>query len=271
LVVDPKTQHLSVTLHDTMGFTSYPVGSGEIDLRTLQDTVPVDRKLTLRSGRGPFPKRFAGELILRLTYKAYVDDEVEEGLAEELPKKETVVVDIPKAVEQVQEVAAVFKEEAGKVAEFFQEKDVAKEVFSALPDITSDVDVEKVLPVLGLDAGEKDKEIIQTKSSGDPPEVVVEKVVTIPGSESSASNGSIAGGNSVGKQLVREQQEKNAAVRNAVDKQAVNEKQAKENSVRVEGALDRPTTAQIALWLAVATGVIWIVAADLNLSNLFNP
>lgn len=48
----------------------------------LQDTVPVDRVLSLQSGWGPFPKRNSGKLLLRLTYKAYVEDEEEIGIGD---------------------------------------------------------------------------------------------------------------------------------------------------------------------------------------------
>jgi hypothetical protein len=52
--------------------------SEQIPLDDLQDTVPVDKVLTLRNDRWFFLGRNAGELILRLTYKAYVAEEEEE-------------------------------------------------------------------------------------------------------------------------------------------------------------------------------------------------
>lgn len=48
----------------------------------LQDTVPVDKVLSLQGGLVPFPKRFSGKLLLRLTYKAYVEDEEEIGVGD---------------------------------------------------------------------------------------------------------------------------------------------------------------------------------------------
>ncbi len=51
-------------------------------LDDLQDTVPVDKVLSLQSGLVPFPKRFSGKLLLRLTYKAYVEDEEEIGVGD---------------------------------------------------------------------------------------------------------------------------------------------------------------------------------------------
>lgn len=79
LVIDPKTQRLTVRVRDYFGLTSFTVGVGEVELSALQDTVPTDRVVSLRGGWGPFQKRFAGELLLRLTYTAYVEDEDENG------------------------------------------------------------------------------------------------------------------------------------------------------------------------------------------------
>ncbi|CAM6090673.1 unnamed protein product [Calypogeia fissa] len=256
LVVDHKAQHLSLTLHDTLGFTSYPIGSGDIDLRTLQDTVPIDRKIILRSGWGPFPRRFAGELILRLTYKAYIDEDGEEEFAGELTPTDSAVVDVPGAVEQVKEVATFFKEEAGKVAEFFQDKDVAKEMFDALPTITSDKDVENVLPILGLEKF-KVEESVQIKSSKD---------------SQAAGNGALMGDGKVvsnfgdGDSSTEASAAEMSDVKQAVQLNGVGP-QANRSSVQVEG----PSTSQLVISLAVVTGVIWVVAADLNLANLFNP
>lgn len=49
-----------------------------MELGSLQDTVPTDRIVTIRGGWGVFGKRTSGEVLLRLTYKAYVEDEEEE-------------------------------------------------------------------------------------------------------------------------------------------------------------------------------------------------
>lgn len=261
LVVDQKAQHLSVTLHDTLGFTSYPIGSADIDLRTLQDTVPIDRKLTLRSGWGPFPRRFAGELILRLTYKAYIEEDGEDEFAGELTPKGSAVLDVPGAVEQVQEVATFFKEEAGKVAEFFEDKEGAKEMFASLPTISSDKDVEKALPILGLEPG-------NGKANGKAPNK------TKPSARSGGTgNGAvIGGGGAVPKPGVKvdKSTKDNSSGRNSPEELIVSnqaDQEGKKSSVQVESV----STNQLVLWLAVATGVVWIVAADLNLTNLFNP
>ena len=54
----------------------------QVDLGSLKDTVPADRIVTLQGGRGPFGKGSAGELLLQLTYKAYVEDEEDEVIRE---------------------------------------------------------------------------------------------------------------------------------------------------------------------------------------------
>eukprot|EP00250_Pteridium_aquilinum_P003716 c14018_g1_i1 orf=116-2362(+) len=78
LVVDPKTQRLHVRVRDFFGLTAFTVGLGEVDLISLKDTVPADKVVRLRGGWGPFLKRYAGEVLLRLTYTAYVEDEEED-------------------------------------------------------------------------------------------------------------------------------------------------------------------------------------------------
>lgn len=50
----------------------------QVDLGSLKDTVPTDRIVVLQGGWGLFRKAAAGEILLRLTYKAYVEDEEDE-------------------------------------------------------------------------------------------------------------------------------------------------------------------------------------------------
>lgn len=50
----------------------------------MQDTVPSDRIVVLQGGWSLFGNGSAGEILLRLTYKAYVEDEVDE-LSEKVP------------------------------------------------------------------------------------------------------------------------------------------------------------------------------------------
>ncbi|KAL9682526.1 hypothetical protein QQ045_014327 [Rhodiola kirilowii] len=75
LVTNPRKQKLFIQVKDSIGLVDLTIGSGEIDLGSLQDTVPTDRAVVLRRGWGPFRNSSSGEILLRLTYKAYVEDE----------------------------------------------------------------------------------------------------------------------------------------------------------------------------------------------------
>lgn len=44
-------------------------------MASLKDTVPTDRIVVLQGGWGIFRRGSSGEILLRLTYKAYVEDE----------------------------------------------------------------------------------------------------------------------------------------------------------------------------------------------------
>ncbi|KAF8398749.1 hypothetical protein HHK36_014607 [Tetracentron sinense] len=55
----------------------------QVELGSLQDTVPTDRIVVLKKGWGLFRKGSSGEILLRMTYKAYVEDEEEDGTEEE--------------------------------------------------------------------------------------------------------------------------------------------------------------------------------------------
>lgn len=50
---------------------------------SLQDTVPTDRIVVLQGGWGFRGKGSAGEILLRLTYKAYVEDEEDDKTEED--------------------------------------------------------------------------------------------------------------------------------------------------------------------------------------------
>ncbi|RRT70615.1 hypothetical protein B296_00010583 [Ensete ventricosum] len=58
------------------------VGELSVELGLLQDTVPTDKIVALQGGWSSFGKQLSGELLLRLTYKAYVEDE--DGTGKEL-------------------------------------------------------------------------------------------------------------------------------------------------------------------------------------------
>lgn len=62
-----------------MIFFSDGMAGCQVDLGTLQDTVPTDKIILLTGGWNLLRKRNSGELLIRLTYKAYVEDEEEEG------------------------------------------------------------------------------------------------------------------------------------------------------------------------------------------------
>ncbi|XP_061990416.1 tricalbin-3 [Rosa rugosa] len=81
LVANPKKQKLYIQVKDSLGFTDLTIGTGEVDLGSLQDTVPTDRIVVLQGGWGLFNKGSSGEILLRLTYKAYVEDEEDDKTA----------------------------------------------------------------------------------------------------------------------------------------------------------------------------------------------
>ncbi|CAG7877032.1 unnamed protein product [Brassica rapa] len=75
LVSNPREQVLQIEVNDCLGFADMAIGTGEVDLGSLPDTVPTDRIVVLQGGWSLFGKGSAGEILLRLTYKAYVEDE----------------------------------------------------------------------------------------------------------------------------------------------------------------------------------------------------
>lgn len=83
LVANPRKQKLCIQVKDSVGLTDITIGTGEVDLSSLKDTVPTDKIVTLYGGWGLFGKRSSGEVLLRLTYKAYVEDEEDEGVKTE--------------------------------------------------------------------------------------------------------------------------------------------------------------------------------------------
>ncbi|TVU27596.1 hypothetical protein EJB05_19089 [Eragrostis curvula] len=83
LVTNPRKQKLTIQVKDSIGLTDITIGTGEVELGSLKDTVPTDKVVTLYGGWGLFGKRAAGEVLLRLTYKAYVEDEEDEGVKTE--------------------------------------------------------------------------------------------------------------------------------------------------------------------------------------------
>lgn len=82
LVTNPKKQKLRIQVKDALGFADLTVGTGEVDLGYLKDTVPTDRIVVLRGGWGLFRKGYCGEILLRLTYKAYVEEDEDDDKIE---------------------------------------------------------------------------------------------------------------------------------------------------------------------------------------------
>uniref|UniRef100_A0A0D9Z0J2 C2 domain-containing protein n=1 Tax=Oryza glumipatula TaxID=40148 RepID=A0A0D9Z0J2_9ORYZ len=83
LVANPRKQKLCIQVKDSVGLTDVTIGTGEVELGSLKDTVPTDKIVTLYGGWGLLRKRSKGEVLLRLTYKAYVEDEEDEGVKNE--------------------------------------------------------------------------------------------------------------------------------------------------------------------------------------------
>ncbi|XP_058730196.1 synaptotagmin-2 [Vicia villosa] len=83
LVSNPKKQKLNIQVKDALGFADLSIGTGEVDLGSLQDTVPTDRIVVLQGGWSFRGKGSAGEILLRLTYKAYVEDEEDDKTEED--------------------------------------------------------------------------------------------------------------------------------------------------------------------------------------------
>ncbi|KAL2226651.1 synaptotagmin-3 [Sesamum indicum] len=92
LVADPRKETLYIEVKDSLGFTDLTVGTAEVDLGSLKDTVPADRIVVLRGGWTLFGNATAGEILLRLTYKAYVEDE-EDDRSEKVSSSEDELSD----------------------------------------------------------------------------------------------------------------------------------------------------------------------------------
>ncbi|KAL0539166.1 hypothetical protein IC582_023346 [Cucumis melo] len=81
LVANPRKQKLYIQVKDSLGFADLTIGNAEVDLGSLQDTVPTDTIVVLGGGWGFFRNRSSGEVLVRLTYKAYVEDEEDDKAA----------------------------------------------------------------------------------------------------------------------------------------------------------------------------------------------
>ncbi|OIV99578.1 hypothetical protein TanjilG_17388 [Lupinus angustifolius] len=83
LVANPNKEKLLVQVKDSLGFADFTIGTGEVDLGSLEDTVPADRIVVLQGGLGILRKASRGVVLLRLTYKAYVEDDEDDETAED--------------------------------------------------------------------------------------------------------------------------------------------------------------------------------------------
>lgn len=83
-VANPRKQRLQIEVIDSFGFSDFTLGAVEVELGSLQDTVPSDRIVTLQGGWNFFRRQSTGEILLRLTYKAYVEDEEDDWVEREV-------------------------------------------------------------------------------------------------------------------------------------------------------------------------------------------
>ncbi|KAK8947790.1 hypothetical protein KSP40_PGU016736 [Platanthera guangdongensis] len=83
-VTNPTKQRLQIEVIDSVGFGDFVLGAGEVELGSLEDTVPSDRIVTLQGGWRFFRRQSSGEILLRLTYKAYVEDEEDDWVEREV-------------------------------------------------------------------------------------------------------------------------------------------------------------------------------------------
>ncbi|KVH95775.1 C2 calcium-dependent membrane targeting [Cynara cardunculus var. scolymus] len=111
LVTNPRKQRLSIQVKDSLGFAETIVGTGEVDLGSLKDTVPTDKIVALQGGWGLFRKKSAGEILLRLTYKAYVEDEEDE-------KVEAVATDIDASDDEMSDLEEAAATYGQRVSDF---------------------------------------------------------------------------------------------------------------------------------------------------------
>ncbi|KAL3830661.1 hypothetical protein ACJIZ3_019463 [Penstemon smallii] len=115
LVANPRKEKLIIEVKDSLGFTDLTVGTAEVDLGSLKDTVPADRIVVLRGGWSLFGKGSCGEILLRLTYKAYVEDEEDEKVSIEDVEKVSVSTD---SKEKKDDVEGYLIEQSDKESSF---------------------------------------------------------------------------------------------------------------------------------------------------------
>ncbi|EFJ10603.1 integral membrane single C2 domain protein [Selaginella moellendorffii] len=276
LVEDPKTQKVAVRVRDAVGLGVFTIGYGEIDLSTLQDTVPVDKIVTLRGGWG-FPKRFAGEIMVRLTYKAYVEDDEEED-------------DGP--FNQLSDVELDSDKDEFSTRKFFRKKrrlDFLRDLFAAVNVVIKDFGYDNVLvePKKFVDKkrehaqgdGHRGSSQSEPRRHGDtgrlPPSKAKHRQVPPSQSDDGAGKKSqevTDQGN------LQEPRPDIPAQTPEAEKEQAEKEQAEETrrtSLNSGGgrtkASGRWTENPAVLWLGLATGIALLAALSLNFSNLVNP
>ncbi|KAL6518264.1 hypothetical protein OROMI_033965 [Orobanche minor] len=81
---DPRKEKLFIEVKDSLEFIDFTLGIAQVDLGSLTDTVPADRRVVVGEGWSLFENGSAGEILLRLTYKGYVEDEEDEKRPEKV-------------------------------------------------------------------------------------------------------------------------------------------------------------------------------------------
>ncbi|KAF8407471.1 hypothetical protein HHK36_006605 [Tetracentron sinense] len=110
LVANPRKQKLFIQVKDSLGFTDLSIGTGEVELASLKDTVPTDKIVALQGGWELFGKGSSGEILLRLTYKAYVEDEEDDGAEAESMDTD----DSDDEISDYEEAEATYEQHQGK-------------------------------------------------------------------------------------------------------------------------------------------------------------
>ncbi|CAL0329321.1 unnamed protein product [Lupinus luteus] len=83
LVANPEKEKLLVQVKDSLGFADFTIGTGEVDLGSLEDTIAADRIVVLEGSWRILRKDCYGVVLLRLTYKAYVEDDEDDEVDED--------------------------------------------------------------------------------------------------------------------------------------------------------------------------------------------
>ncbi|WOL18205.1 tricalbin-3-like [Canna indica] len=147
LVTNPRKQKLYIQVKDSFGVATFTVGSGEVELESLQDTVPADRIVALQGGWSLFRNRYSGEVLVQLTYKAYVnDDEYDAEISDKLRdypigKEREAFMDVLVALIVSEEFQGIVTSETGNWEESEGPRNSTR---LDLTDETSPLDPEKV-------------------------------------------------------------------------------------------------------------------------------